>query len=101
MAVERLFYVRDQHVFGYRHDAASVSRLSLPFFSRVRTRANLYLALHHVAGHHYSWLPVLRQCFSTGAAADGHTTYKARPSTTLTNNYHVRPRLTDFITFWP
>ena len=42
---------------------------------------------------------MLRQCFSSGAAADGHTTYKARPSTKLTNNYHVRP--TDFITFWP
>ena len=49
----------------------------------------------------WTWLPVLRQFFSSGAAADGHTTYKARTSTKLTNNYHVRPRLTDFITFWP
>ena len=61
---------------------------------------SLYLALH-VAGYGYPWLPVLRQCFSSGEAADGHTTYKARPSTKLTNNYLERPRPTDLITFWP
>ena len=28
----------------------------------------------------WTWLAVLKQCFSSGTAADGHTPYKARPS---------------------
>ena len=28
----------------------------------------------------WTWLAVLRQCFSSGTAADGHTPYKARPN---------------------
>ena len=76
MAMERPFYVRDKHVFGSATDAMrpQLAVVTCRFFSRVRTRANLYLALH-LAGRGYPWLPVLRQCFSSGAAADGHTTY--------------------------
>ena len=59
----------------YRRDEAVVSRDNVPLFSRVRPRANLFLALH--VG--WTWVAVLRQCFSSGTAADGHTPYKARP----------------------
>ena len=41
---------------------------------------------------------VLRQCFSSGTAADGHTVQStAKPK--LTKNYHLRPRPTDFHNF--
>ena len=45
----------------------------------------------------WTWLVVLRQCFSSGTAADGHTPYKARPSQNL--DYHSRPRPPDFHNF--
>ena len=60
----------------YRRDAAAVSRGNLPFFPRSNTRELIFSLTRS-----WTWLPVLRQCFSSGAATDGHTTYKARPST--------------------
>ena len=69
------------------------------FFSRVRTRANLYLALH-VAGRGYPCLDSASAVEQPPTTIPRTTTYKARSSTKLTNNYHVRPRPTDFITFW-
>ena len=101
MAVERPFYVRDQHVFGSAtDDAAAFSRGNLPFFSRARTRANLYLVLH-VAGRGYPCLDSASEVEQPPTAIPRTTTYKARPSTKLTNNYHVRPHPTDFIAFCP
>ena len=32
---------------------------------------------------YWTWLAVLRQCFSSGTGADSHTPYKARPSQNL------------------
>ena len=101
-AVERPFYVRDQHVFGSATDAMrpQLTVVTCRFYSRVWTRANLYLALH-VAGRGYPCLDSALAVEQPPTAIPRTTTYKARPSTKLTNNYHVRPRPTDFITFWP
>ena len=60
----------------YRSNEAAVSRGELPLVCCVQTHANLFSALH--IG--WTWLAVLRQCFSSGRAADGHTPYKAWPS---------------------
>ena len=101
MAVERPFYVRDQQVFSAT-DAMrpQLAVVTCRFFSRVRTRANLYLALH-VAGRGYPCLDSASAVEQPPTAIPRTTTYKARPSTKLTNNYHVRPRPTYFITFSP
>ena len=44
----------------------------------------------------WTWLAVLRQCFSSGRATDSHISYKARPSQNSPKYYHVRPRPPDF-----
>ena len=41
---------------------------------------------------YWMWFAVLRQCFSSGTAADGHTPYKSKAKPKLTKNYHLRPR---------
>ena len=79
MAVERPFYVRDQHVFGSASDAMrpQLAVVTCRFFSRVLTRANLYLG-SHVAGRGY-------RCIDSVSAVEqpptGHTTYNYVQST--------------------
>ena len=79
MAVERQFYVRDQLVFGSATDAMRPQFAVVTwrgFFPRWNT-CKLIFSLTRC----WTWLPVLRQCFSSGAAADGHTTYNHVQST--------------------
>ena len=48
---------------------------------------------------YWMWLAMLRQCFSSGTAADGHTPYKIQPSPSWPKNYHLRPCPPDFHNF--
>ena len=101
MAVERPFYVRDQHVFGSAKEAMRPQlAVETCRFPPVQTRANFYLALR-VAGRGYPCLDSALAVEQPPTAISRTTTYKARPSTKLAKNYHLRPRPTDFITFWP
>ena len=89
MAVERSFHVCDQHVFGSATDAMrpQLAVVTGRVFSRVRTRANL-----HLAGRGYPCLDSASAVEQPPTAIPRTTTYNARPSTKLINNYHVRPR---------
>ena len=90
MAVERPFYVRDQHVFGSATDAM-----------RPQLAVELILIALQVAGRGYLCLDSASAVEQPPTAIPRTTTYKTRLSTKFTNNYHVRPPPTDFLTFWP